>query len=141
MRLIKRPKSGSWKTGSGVGRLPAKMTLTLGGTNNGHNGLSGALKNHATANNVNQIRTGLTKTGTGTWWIDATNAGYTGNTTITDGTLVAATETGINGGFIGWQEVLIHFDAAHVNGVVITSSFPSSIQGKMLDTGHYSGIF
>ncbi|MCC8362778.1 autotransporter-associated beta strand repeat-containing protein [Lysobacter sp. A6] len=88
-----------WAAAADIDMAATNSTLTLGGTNNKHNGIAGALKNHLSANNVNQIRTGLTKTGTGTWWIDATNAGYTGNTTITDGTLVAATETGINGGF------------------------------------------
>ena len=67
------------------GAANAHRTLTLGGNNTGANTISGAIVN----NNNTNARIAITKTGTGTWVLGGNNT-YTGNTTVSDGSLVLA---------------------------------------------------
>ncbi|MET0263930.1 MAG: autotransporter-associated beta strand repeat-containing protein, partial [Rariglobus sp.] len=76
-------------SGSPTYSSPASAgALTLGGTNTGANTFAGVLTNPSSNT------TSLTKSGSGTWILTATNT-YTGGTVITEGTL----ETGATGSF------------------------------------------
>ncbi len=63
------------------GLITDAKTLTLGGTNAADNTVNGIIPNNAAGGTVN-----LAKTGSGTWVLAGANT-YTGNTTISDGTL------------------------------------------------------
>ncbi|HXD04673.1 MAG TPA: autotransporter-associated beta strand repeat-containing protein, partial [Burkholderiaceae bacterium] len=76
------------------------FTLTLGGIDTGGTSrFLAPLTNIAGSSNANPQTTGLSKTGAGSWSVEAPNQLYTGNTTITDGDLQVTQSTGITGGF------------------------------------------
>jgi fibronectin-binding autotransporter adhesin len=73
--------------------------LTFGGTNGGANLFAASLTDMPTANNENQFSMSLDKVGAGAWMLTAATPGYTGNTTINAGALVAGSAGAITGGF------------------------------------------
>ena len=98
------------------GAAAVNRTLTLGGNNTGLNTISGAIGN----NNNSNARIAITKTGTGTWVLGGNNT-YTGNTTVSDGTLVLA-NTGrlrFNIGATGVNNTLNGTGNVTLNGGVI----------------------
>ena len=67
-------------------------TLVLGGTSTQLNNISGVITNHTAAGNT----TSVTKTDAGTWVLSGSNT-YTGNTTVSGGTLRLAPVTAVAG--------------------------------------------
>ena len=88
-------------TATGAG----SKTLTLTGSTAGTGEIAGAIVDHDTAMS---LRTSLTKAGTGTWTLSGDNT-YSGQTTISAGTLSIASDNGLGAAaidIISWTIVL-----------------------------------
>jgi autotransporter-associated beta strand protein len=98
----------------GTIRSLASNTITLAGSNTGTNTISGAISGAST--------TALTKTGAGTWVLTGANT-YTGNTSVSGGTLILNANTGslTSGNNIGLSGGAFVYTAS--DGVAHTPTF------------------
>lgn len=86
----------------------ATVTFTLGGSNAGANRFSAALGDIVSANNESMASTGLAKSGTGAWTINAAAPTFTGNTTLNGGVLWAEGTGAVTGGFGKTSNAALH---------------------------------